>query len=371
MKIPKEKIVQEGKARIVTSEARIPSKKMPVFYNPVMQTNRDITILLLNAIPDKAMRIADPLAGTGIRSIRFCKELDMGKIHHLFLNDQNEKAVLLIKENLFHNKLNRYDENNEEIFKNKEKKQNHHIHIYQKDANQFLWGSSGFDYIDIDPFGSPNPFLDIAVQRLSRGGILAVTATDTSCLAGTYPQACMRKYWALPLRTAIKHEIGLRILIRKVQLIAAQYEKALTPIYSYSHEHYMRIFFRMEKSKTACDTVLQQQGMVEGAGPLWNGALWDIPLAKKIAQAAEKIMSTQTKKLTALIAEESSIPSLPFYDIHEIAKKEKIKSVPSFEKIRKAIETEKHKVVHTHFSHTGIRTTMKKEHVINLLKKLS
>ncbi|MCU0373510.1 MAG: ATP-binding protein, partial [Ignavibacteria bacterium] len=42
----------------------------------------------------------------------------------------------------------------------------------------------GFDYIDIDPFGSPCPFLDAAIKRLSRGGILAVTATDTSALAG-------------------------------------------------------------------------------------------------------------------------------------------------------------------------------------------
>ena len=40
--------------------------------------------------------------------------------------------------------------------------------------------SKGFDYIDLDPFGSPNIFLDSAVKRLGRNGILAVTATDTA-----------------------------------------------------------------------------------------------------------------------------------------------------------------------------------------------
>ena len=37
-----------------------------------------------------------------------------------------------------------------------------------------------FDYIDIDPFGSPNPFLAAAIGRITRNGIVAVTATDTA-----------------------------------------------------------------------------------------------------------------------------------------------------------------------------------------------
>ena len=101
--------------------------------------------------------------------------------------------------------------------------------VQDKDANMFILESSGFDYIDIDPFGSPNFLLDSSVKRISRGGILAVTATDTSALAGSYPDACRRKYWAEPLRSEMMHEAGLRILIRKGQLIGAQFEKALTP----------------------------------------------------------------------------------------------------------------------------------------------
>ena len=35
-----------------------------------------------------------------------------------------------------------------------------------------------FDCVDIDPYGSPSPFIDAAVQCVSDGGLLMITATD-------------------------------------------------------------------------------------------------------------------------------------------------------------------------------------------------
>ncbi|MEK6845291.1 MAG: hypothetical protein AABY26_00915, partial [Nanoarchaeota archaeon] len=37
---------------------------MEVFYNPVMASNRNISILLLNSIENTQMNICDPLAGS-------------------------------------------------------------------------------------------------------------------------------------------------------------------------------------------------------------------------------------------------------------------------------------------------------------------
>ena len=113
--------------------------------------------------------------------------------------------------------------------------------------------SKGFDYIDIDPFGFPGRFLDAAALRIARKGILAVTATDLGALCGSFPKVCNRKYWAEPKRDYMMHETGLRILIRKIQLIGIQYEKALIPLFSYYKDHYFRIFFRCVKSKKECD----------------------------------------------------------------------------------------------------------------------
>jgi len=215
-------MITESSATIQSFEGKI-SKQLPVFYNPVMKTNRDVSIILLNALNKKEMQIADPLAGSGIRSIRFVKELNKNIIKSIAINDYSKESVKNIKENFKLNKINQKTSS---------------IQFHNDDANLFLLNSKGFDYIDIDPFGTPNPFLDAAVKRIARDGILSVTATDTAPLAGTYPSTCRRKYWAIPLRNEIKHEVGLRILIRKVQLIGAQFDKALIPLCSYSKDHY-------------------------------------------------------------------------------------------------------------------------------------
>ena len=146
------KQIKEGKAIVKVFDASKITRDMPVFYNPVMKLNRDISVLVLKNISNKKMQIGLPLSGTGVRGVRFLKELAQSKIKEVCFNDVNPKAVKIIKENLKTNKV-----------KGK---------VFCKDANMFLLESQGFDYIDIDPFGSPNFLLDSAVKRLSRNGIL-------------------------------------------------------------------------------------------------------------------------------------------------------------------------------------------------------
>lgn len=148
-------IITEGSARLKIPKAEKVSKEMEVFYNPVMKLNRDISVLLLNSISKNNLQIADPLAATGIRGIRFLKELNKNNIKKIYINDHDKDAVKLIKENLTLNKIQ---------YKNNKK-----INIKNEDANLFLLNSTGFDYIDIDPFGTPNPFLDSASKRIEIG----------------------------------------------------------------------------------------------------------------------------------------------------------------------------------------------------------
>ncbi len=268
--------ISEGKAVFYVPSEKKVSKKLPVFYNPMMKLNRDVCVALLESVKDEGLLVGLPLAGTGIRGIRFLVELTNGKIRSVRFNDQSEDAVKLIKRNI---RLNKGSFTCEEVS------------VSCADASEFMLSHHGFSYIDIDPFGSPNPFLDSAVKRIARGGILGVTATDTAALAGTFPNACIRKYWAKPMRNELKHEAGLRILIRKVQLIGMHLNKALTPIYSYSADHYMRVFFRCEKGKQKCDAIAKQFGMLgekeKEAGPMWLGKLWDSRLAAKIAKKVD------------------------------------------------------------------------------------
>ena len=234
------KTIQENTTKI---KVELPKKdvhaKMEVFYNPVMESNRNISVLLLNQLDSKKMNLALPLAGSGIRGMRFLKELKKGKVETIFINDKKESFVKNFKQNL---KLN--DLNDSKFI------------VGNEDANDFLLNRhcdsfcGYFDYIDLDPFGSPNPFLSAAVARIKRQGVLAVTATDTAALTGTYLRTTKRKYWASSLKNYLMHETGLRILVRKVQLQGIQFDKALTPILSYHKDHYFRVYFISQNGKS-------------------------------------------------------------------------------------------------------------------------
>lgn len=371
------KKITEGKAIIYVPVEEKISKDLPVFYNPLMELNRSISVLLLNSLEKKDLRIADPLAGTGVRASRFLAELDKGKIEELHINDGSVDAVKIIKKNL---------KNIKNLTKTKK-----NVFVSKLEANKFLLGNQGFDYIDIDPFGSPNSFLDSAVKRISRGGVLAVTATDTACMCGTYPTACRRKYYSEPIRCEQMHELGLRILIRKVQLIASQYEKALTPIFSYAKEHYFRVFFIAESSNTKTDSILKQHKLIVFdkktgkldivtnlldlkltkdhiiGGPMWTGELWNIQLVEKMKKIND---DKKLDKFLGVILDESKIPSFGFYHIHSLCKKNQIKDLPRHEEIISRINSKRFLASRTHVSDIGIRSNIDFAGLLDILKKI-
>ncbi|MEM3342526.1 MAG: hypothetical protein QW728_07525, partial [Thermoplasmata archaeon] len=113
-----------------------------------------------------------------------------------------------------------------------------------------------FDFIDIDPFGSPVPFAEHAICAARKEGIIAVTATDTSSLAGAYPAVCMRRYWSIPTSGYNKHEMALRILIWRMVLAAASYDIGLFPVFSLSSDHFVRVFLKVKKSVKDAEAAL-------------------------------------------------------------------------------------------------------------------
>ncbi len=343
------KKIQEGMATILVPEEKKVSKKLPVFYNPLMKLNRDMTILLLNSVQLDDMQIALPLAGTGVRGVRLALELKKGKARSIIMNDMSPEAIKIIKENLNYNYIT--------------------ANIENKEASQFLLESKGFDYIDIDPFGNPNEFLDAAIKRLSRCGILAVTATDTSALCGTYPNVCKRKYWATPIRSEIMHEAGLRILIRRVQLIGTQYDRALTPIFSYSKNHYMRVFFKSKKSKKEGTEIINKHQCSrfqnnEDFGPFWAGQLNDLDIVREMTRLCDNY---KNKKFLQTIAQETESNTLFFHDIHKTLKKHKLQKNPKKDTIIEAIKKKGYKATGTHFSPTAIKTDIPYEEFLKTI----
>lgn len=345
-------IITEASSKIYGELKKVVDRDMEVFYNPVMRINRDMTILILlsEAGKKQGMKIADPLAGSGIRSLRILREVEakhQGSIKKIFVNDKKWKYAEYFEKNIELNKLT--SDENEKIL------------VGNEDANIFMLKHKVYDYIDIDPFGSPNPFLDCAIQSLRNKSILAITATDTSALCGSYPAAGHRKYWASPLRNELMHEFGVRILARKVQLVGGQYDKALTPIFSYAKEHYMKIFFRCENSKKKVDAIMHLHQLYKIGnkeyGPVWMGQLWDRELVEKMVKLSETEQTEkETKKLLSIINEECRVDAPFFLDMHQMSRQFKTGDNPRFDKIMESLKKEGFAASRTHFSDRGIKT---------------
>jgi tRNA (guanine26-N2/guanine27-N2)-dimethyltransferase len=62
-----------------------------VFYNPVQEFNRDLSILAIKSYSEQKLSVLEPLAATGLRAIRYIQEIP--QIEHVTLNDLSEEAT--------------------------------------------------------------------------------------------------------------------------------------------------------------------------------------------------------------------------------------------------------------------------------------
>jgi len=190
--------ITEGKTEVLVFKDKLTKKgpgsknKVP-FYNPTMELNRDLSILINQWLVnnnEKPMHILDGLAASGIRGIRLANELEGD--FDVTINDWSEDAYALIKKNLERCGLKNVVASNRNL--------------------NTLLSEERFHYIDVDPFGSPVYFIDSAIRGIYNNGIIACTATDTATLCGVYPKVCLRRYGVRSFHSLVMHEIGLRIL---------------------------------------------------------------------------------------------------------------------------------------------------------------
>ena len=356
MNVQKTEIIKEGTTKVFVFKKKA-SKKGPAakdkdpFYNPSMEQNRDLSIIvnqwLINNC-EKQLHLLDGLAASGIRGIRLANEL-VGDFD-VTINDYNEESFMLIKKNILHNKLK-------------------NVVICNKNLNVLL-SENKYDYIDIDPFGSPVYFIDSAVRSIRNNGVIACTATDTASLCGVYPNVCRRRYGARPFHSFMMHEIGLRILLGFICREAAKYDKGIEPILSYSTDHFFRVYVKIRRGKRFANESMEKYSLVdpqeitfslnkseEPVGPLWLGNLHTKHALKEIRTALfEKELNTKNSlwKLISLLEEEADAPPF-FYTTDDLASYLKM-SVPRMDNIFQKLKEKGYTASRTHFSATGFKT---------------
>jgi len=220
-----------------------------------MRENRELSILTLinyfKNTKNKHIKVGFPLSSSSIRPLRILNEqytiiLSLLKKNikiFFYINDLNKNAILVSKKNF--ELLKQKNSCVKKILEHK----NFVLKFFNEDANIFMLKNKDFDYLEIDPFGSPNFFLNNAILSLKHKGILSLTATDTAAFTGTYPKTTLRKYFTIVEKTPLMHYNALKILFSHVFRIASSHDFNLKPLLSYYDLHFIKIFLQLEKNK--------------------------------------------------------------------------------------------------------------------------
>ncbi|MHA1913247.1 MAG: tRNA (guanine(10)-N(2))-dimethyltransferase [Promethearchaeota archaeon] len=397
----------EGKAEFYiyrSDEESIPSKSMSVFYNARMEINRDISnlaIIAYNKLYNKnPLIIVDTMAASGVSSIRMLKECS--NIEKIYINDINPVALDLINQNL---SLNNFDDSPAQIL------------VSRKDANFLLSEIANESFIEpnrshqkpniisIDPFGTPNLYLDAAFKAVKqKNGLLCVTATDTAVLFGVRPQACIRKYMSKPLHTNYCKEIGARILIYFISRIANVNKMGIIPLLTFYNSHFIRIFCLTFKDQKRISQFFRAYGYLihckncgyrtsiqnnilelpkncpscdnnntfDYAGPLWVFNIHDTKFLDEMLNLNEESQYNNKKRIEKLLSynrEEVDMPIF-YYNIHKLSKILKIPTIPKLDTIIETIKLKGFDVSRTHFDFLSIKTNMDIESVKEVLLEL-
>ncbi len=388
-------VIREGKALIHIPDPshaiqgnRFEPAWLPVFYNPLMVFNRDLSILVLDTYtrlyaPHKPIKAIDALSGTGVRAVRLALEFD--DIEYIHANDIDPLAVKLIE---FNSMLNNVGEK---------------VKVHRMDANRLLntirtEHHEPILYVDIDPFGSPAPFAREALYTTGHHGLAAFTATDLGVLEGSKPRPARRKYWVEIRKTPESKEVGLRVLLGFLARTAASLDKSIRPLLSYYADHYYRVYLLLERGSKKADamlesmigyatyckelkrTFLEQVSCPSGEkgtviGPLWKGPLSDPEFVNRVGGGLSRFGYLETfdriiKLVDMLVAEAHVCTNCLHYRIDYVASAVST-SMPPRERLIEDLISLGYRASRTHFSPLGIRTNAPYSIVSYLIRKYS
>ncbi|QKQ99368.1 tRNA (guanine(26)-N(2))-dimethyltransferase [Metallosphaera tengchongensis] len=368
----------EGKARILLPDpseyerdGRFDPAWSPVFYNPRMIFNRDLSVVVVSSISPKS--VLDVMSATGVRGIRYYLESEVrGEI---IFNDKNPVATELITKNIASNGVEK-------------------ARVERSDANSLMHRVK-VEYTDLDPFGTPAPFLQAAVSSLRRRGVLGVTATDLSALEGKSRNSCKRKYGAFCNKLSFSKEAGLRLLLAKIAMEASIVEKGIHPLITLYRDYYYRIFVRMEDGAKKADNTLEKIGSLyecESCGysfmgkgfcdrvcpvcggslrsmyPAWIGELADVEFLGKVKELLPRF--NYLENFPALFKLIGSLTSEQRYGLYyrlDVLSSKLRRNMPSMEEMIKCLGD----ATRTHFHLQGIKTSKEFHEVLECIKSSS
>ncbi|GLB34920.1 putative tRNA methyltransferase [Lyophyllum shimeji] len=362
--------------------------------------------------------LLEALSATGLRSIRYAKEIPLLK--YVIANDLSPSATAAMKRNVDINDLGPTPESSPSATPHPGK-----VRINEGDACTLMYShreeKNRVDVVDLDPYGTAAPFIDAAVQSVKDGGLLCVTCTDLSVLATTnYPEKCFSNYGGVPVKAEYCHEAALRIVLHTLSTSASRYGRYIEPLVSLSIDFYVRIFVRVktaplevkkaltktsayyicstcqsfyeqplgrviEKTQAAgntnylfkiqngppvtdkcpeCDSALHM------AGPMWSGPLHDKDFVTKVLEhleANEDKYGTAVRMKGMLTVAQEEL-DVPFYFTPAKIASFFHCTTPSLEDIASALLHAGHKISRSHACAGSLKTTATRQDVHSIFR---
>ncbi len=239
-----------------------------------------------------------------------------------------------------------------------------------------------FDYVDIDPYGTPAPFVPTALSALRPGGVLAVTATDMMVLAGAQPAACARRYGASPIRGRLGPEGGLRILLAYLAREARGVGRAVRPLLAYTRDHHVRAYVevRVSESASAADPVgtidpstWTGPSVGEGGpyGPLWLGPVFDPGVVSTLRVPAAAARPTETAHFVAKLQAEAGVDQPFYYEANRLAAQLRLPYPPALSALLDGLRANGFRAARTHARPEGFRTDAPRTQVEALARTIA
>ncbi|MFZ1023564.1 MAG: hypothetical protein WAN87_05465 [Thermoplasmata archaeon] len=319
-----------------------------MFYNPAMALDRDLGVAFARAwrrVDPAPKRGWEMLAATGVRGLRLLHE--SGRFRSMLSTEQNGAAFQVLRENVA-----RYAGEG--------------AAADRRDARGAPEGAP-FDYVDLDPYGSPLPFLQPAIRAVKEGGVLGVTATDMMVLAGVEPGAAERKYGSRPIRGRLAPEAGLRILLATVARRAREGGRRIVPWLAYVHDHHVRTYVQItdQQSEVADPVQNIDPQKWEGPrlpgpgpwGPFWVGPLLDVHVVAALEPPVEPADPWGVRRWIETWGQETLADRPFFYESNELARTLSLSHPPPVDALTSALKARGFQVARTRVRDGAFRTT--------------
>lgn len=345
--LPRLALAREGSTELFVPAESLRAKEprtYPAFFNPAARVNRDVSVAV--AAETRLGTFLDALAGVGARGVRVANEASKGV--EVTLVEFNETSLAIARKSAARNRVAGRCE------------------MVHEEANAFLHSRFGrlerFDAVDIDPFGTPAPYVQGALVATGEGGMVSMTATDTATLCGVYPSVAWRRYGARVVRSEFVHEAAVRVLLGFCARVGGAIDTGIEPVAAHSTLHYVRVYFRVTRGAARSDRCLGELGYVATCakcnersvreeyaascprcggrarcvGPMWTGRLVDEELVARAAGRCARLGWEGGAQALGALRGTDGFP--PYgYSLEAITSRERISSV-RFAKVVEALE---------------------------------